>query len=288
MIARGDRRLGVLLLAPALLALGAVAVYPAIGVVVLSLSRRMPVFQIDEPVGLANYAFLAGDAAFWNAAAVTVRFTVASVALELGLGVLVALLIHGQRRYRAVTVGLLLLPWCLPPVVTARSFEWLLHPTSGLVNLLAGGRAINWLGDPGLALAAVVVADVWRTMPFVALLALARLSAIPAAVYEAAAVDGARGIAAFRTITLPLLAPVLIVAALFRALDAFRAFDLPFVLTGGGPASTTETVTLYAYRSLFQTLQLGFGAAVSTVVFAAVVVIAWLSMRLLERQERVT
>jgi multiple sugar transport system permease protein len=282
-----DRWLGVLLVAPSLLALAAVALYPAAGVVMLALSRRVPVFQIDEPVGLANFAFLAGDAAFWNAASVTVRFTVASVALELVLGVAVALLIHGQRRFRAVTVGLLLLPWCLPPVVTARSFEWLLHPTAGVVNVVSG-RAVNWLGDPGLALGAVVVADVWRTMPFVALLALARLSAIPTAVYEAAAVDGAAGLAAFRTITLPLLAPVLIVATLFRALDAFRAFDLPFVLTGGGPASTTETLTLYAYRSLFQMLQLGFGAAVSTVVFAAVVLIAWLAMRLLERQERLT
>jgi multiple sugar transport system permease protein len=277
----------VLLLAPALLALGAVAVYPAAGVVLLSLSRRMPVFQIDEPVGLANFAFLARDAAFWNAVSVTVRFTVASVALEVGLGVLVALLIHGQRRFRAASIGLLLLPWCLPPVVTARSFEWLLHPTSGVVNTLAG-RPINWLGDPALALGAVVVADVWRTMPFVALLALARLAAIPTAVYEAAAVDGAERLAAFRAITLPLLGPVLVVAALFRTLDALRAFDLPFVLTGGGPASTTETVTLYAYRSLFQTLQLGFGAAVSTVIFAAVAVIAWLSLRLHGRQERAT
>ena len=287
MTSRGERWLGVLLVAPALLALAAVAAYPAAGVVALALSRRMPVFQIDEPVGLANFAFLAGDDAFWKAVGVTVRFTIASVALELALGVAAALLIHGQRRFRAVAIGLLLLPWCLPPVVTARSFEWLLHPTSGIVNALAG-RPINWLGDPTLALGAVVAADVWRTMPFVALLALARLSAIPAAVYEAAAVDGARGFAAFRTITLPLLAPVLIVATLFRTLDAFRAFDLPFVLTGGGPASTTETVTLYAYRNLFQMLQLGFGAAVSTVVFAAVILFAWLSLRLHERHERLT
>jgi multiple sugar transport system permease protein len=287
MIARGERRLGVLLLAPAVAALAAVAVYPAVGVVALSLTRRMPVFQIDEPVGLANFAFLARDTAFWNALSVTARFTVASVAVELVLGVLVALAIHGQRRFRAATIGLLLLPWCLPPVVTARTFEWMLHPTSGVVNVVAG-HAINWLGDPGLALGAVVAADVWRTMPFVALLALARLSAIPAAVYEAAAVDGAQGFAAFRTVTLPLLTPVLIVATLFRTLDALRAFDLPFVLTGGGPASTTETATLYAYRSLFQTLQLGFGAAIATVVFAAVAVIAWLVLRLLDRHERMT
>lgn len=285
MIRRGDRRLGVLLLAPALLLLAAVTVYPALRVVGLSVERRVPVFGIEEVVGLANYRFLAGDPAFWNATRVTVTFAVASVAIEVVLAVAVALALEHVTRYRRVAVGLLLVPWCLPGVVTARTFEWLLHPTSGLVNLLAGGRPINWLGDPALALAALIAADVWRTMPFVALLCHARLLTIPGEVYEAAAVDGATRVATFRAITLPLLVPVLIVATLFRTLDAFRAFDLMFVLTGGGPASTTETLTIYAYRSLFQMLQLGFGSAASVVVFVAVLVTAWTYLRAMDAAE---
>jgi len=149
------------------------------------------------------------------------------------------------------------------------------------VNVVLGGHAINWLGDPRLALPGLVAADVWRTMPFVALLCYARLLTIPVEVYEAARVDGASRAATLRSITLPLLRPILLIALLFRTLDALRAFDLMFVLTGGGPANTTETLTVYAYRSLFQTLQLGFGAAIGVVVFALVMAVAWAYLRAL-------
>jgi multiple sugar transport system permease protein len=272
-IARGERRFGLLLAAPALLVLGAVTLYPVAHVLALSLQRRVPIFGVADWVGLANYAFLTRDPAFWNAARVTVVFVIASVAVELALGVAVALALHRQQRWRAIALALLLLPWCLPGVVTARTFEWIYHPTSGLAGAVArrlGAGAPNWLGDPSLSLAALIAADVWRTMPFVALLCYARLLGIPGEVYEAATVDGAGRAATLRAITLPLLAPVLLMVALFRTLDALRAFDLMFVLTGGGPAATTETLALFAYRSLFQTLHLGYGAAVSTVVFVLV------------------
>jgi multiple sugar transport system permease protein len=179
---------------------------------------------------------------------------------------------------------LLLLAWALPSVVTAKLFEWLYHPSAGLVNVVLGGRAVNWLGDPHLALPALIVADVWRTMPFVALLCYARLLTIPPEVYEAARVDGAGRAAMLTAITLPLLRPIALIALLFRTLDALRAFDLMFVLTGGGPAGTTETLTVYAYRSLFQTLQLGFGAALGVVVFALVMAVAWGYLRALRAE----
>lgn len=281
---RTDRRLALLLLAPALAVLAGVTLYPAASVLWLSLRRRVPVFGVDEFVGLAHYGFLAGDPGFWNAIRVTATFLAGSVALEVVLGVAAAVAMQRQQRWRAVTMGLLLLPWCLPGVVTARVWEWLYHPSAGLLNRVLGGRAVNWLGDPSLALGALIAADVWRTMPFVALLAYARLVALPAEIYEAAAVDGARGVTAFRKITLPLLLPVLLVALLFRTLDALRAFDLMFVLTAGGPAGTTETLTLLAYRHLFQMLQLGLGSAISTVVFALVIVVAWAYLSALERR----
>lgn len=281
--ARAERRLGLALLAPTLGLLAALTLGPALAVMWLALQRRVPVFDIAEFVGAANFAFLAGDARFWNAARVTAVFTVASVALELVLGVAVALILRAQRAGAGLALSLLLLPWALPSVVVARTFEWLYHPTAGLVNVLLGGRPINWLGDPALALAGVVLADVWRTLPFVALLCYARLLSIPPDLLEAAAVDGAGALARLRHVLLPQLRQVLLIALLFRTLDALRAFDLMFVLTGGGPAGTTETLTVYAYRSLFQTLQLGLGAAVGVVVFAAVMAVAAGYLRLLRR-----
>jgi multiple sugar transport system permease protein len=265
--------------------LGGTAIYPAIWVFWLSLQHRIPIFGIAHFAGLDHYAFLAIDPRFWNALRVTLAFTVVSVALELVLGLLAALLLRSQSTGRQIALSLLLLPWALPAVVTAKLFEWLYHPTAGLVNALLGGHRLNWLGDPHLALAGVILADVWRTMPFVALLCYARLLSISPDIYEAAQVDGADGLAAFRRITLPLLRPVLLIALLFRTLDALRAFDIMFVLTGGGPANTTETLTVYAYRSLFQTLQLGLGSAIAVSVFVLVMLVAWGYLTMLRREE---
>lgn len=275
-----DRRLGLILLSPTLVALGALTAFPGLWVLWLSLQHRVPIFGVARFAGLDNYAFLAGDPRFWGAARTTALFTVGSVALELVLGVGVALALARQRRGRRLALALLLLAWAMPSVVTAKLFEWLYHPAAGLVNVLLGGRALNWLGDPGWALPAVILADVWRAMPFVALLCYARLLAIPAELYEAAQVDGAGRLATLGRITLPLLARILLLALLFRTLDALRAFDIMFVLTGGGPAGTTETLTVYAYRGLFQMLQLGFGSAIGVVVFVLVMAVAWAYLRL--------
>jgi multiple sugar transport system permease protein len=280
---RADRRAGLAFVAPAVLVLAGLSLYPGLYVLWLSLQQRIPIFGIARFVGLEHYAFLAGDPRMWNAARVTLVFTIASVTLELVLGLATALALQRQRLGRRVAVSLLLLAWALPSVVTAKLFEWLYHPSAGLVNVLLGGRVLNWLGDPGLALAGLIAADVWRTMPFVALLCYARLLTIPGEVYEAARVDGAGRLATLTSITLPLLRPVLLIALLFRTLDALRAFDLMFVLTGGGPAGTTETLTVYAYRSLFQTLQLGFGSAIGVVIFALVMLVAAAYLGVLKR-----
>ena len=280
-----DRRLGWLLVSPALVVLGGLTAYPALWVLWLSLQYRIPVFSISRWAGLEQFLFLLVDPRFWNAAWVTMVFAVGSVALECALGLAVALGLRGQRRGRRVALGLLLLAWALPSVVTAKMFEWLYHPAAGLVNFVLGGHPFNWLGDPALALPGLIAADVWRTMPFVALLCYARLLGIPAEMYEAAEVDGAGRAAIFRLITLPMLRRILLIAALFRTLDSLRAFDLMFVLTRGGPAGTTETLTVYAYRSLFQTLQLGFGSAIGVVVFALVMLVAWAYLFVQRREE---
>ncbi len=287
---RADRRLGILMLAPAVVTLGALSVYPGVWVVWLSLQERIPIFQLARFVGPQHFAFLAGDRRFWSALATTLTFTVASVALELVLGVAVALALARQHRGRRLGLSLLLLAWAMPAVVTARMFEWLYHPAAGLVNYVlglgvAGGVHLNWLGDPHLALPAVILADVWRTMPFVAVLAYARLLGIPPEMHEAAIVDGAGRVAELMHVTLPLLRRVLMIAVLFRTLDALRAFDIMFILTGGGPAGVTETISIYAYRTLFQMLQFGFGSAIGVVVFALVMALAWIYLRLLARAD---
>jgi multiple sugar transport system permease protein len=282
---RGDRRTALLFLAPAVTVLAAVTIYPAIWLFWLSLEQRIPVFGIARFAGLDNYRFLAVDTRFWNAVRVTALFTAASVGLELALGLLTALALRALGRGLRLALSLLLLAWALPAVVTAKLFEWLYHPTAGLVNYAIGGRQLNWLGDAALALPGLILADAWRTMPFVALLCYARLLGIPPEVYEAAQVDGAGRIATLTRITLPLLRGVLLIALLFRTLDALRAFDLMFVLTGGGPAGTTETLTVYAYRTLFQTMQLGYGSSVSVAVFLVVMATAWGYLRALNRAE---
>jgi multiple sugar transport system permease protein len=283
---RAERRAAIAFVAPAVVTLAALTAGPALWVFWLSLRDRLPVFGIDRFVGLGHYAFFATDARFWSALRVTVTFTVVSVGVELVLGLAVALALRGQRVGRRTALALLLLAWALPGVVTARVFEWLYQPVAGLVNV-ALGMQLNWLGDPSLALPALVMADVWRTMPFVALFCYARLLTIPVVVYEAASVDGAGSAATFWYVTLPMLAPVLLVTLLFRTLDALRAFDLMFVLTGGGPAGMTETLTVYAYRALFQTLRLGFGSALGVVVFVVVMAVAAAYLAVLSRQERV-
>jgi multiple sugar transport system permease protein len=280
---RADRVAGLAFVAPAALTLAGLALYPALWVLWLSLQQRVPIFGIARFVGLDHFAFLATDPRFWNAAWVTLVFTGVSVALELVLGMAAALALQRQRVGRRLALSLLLLAWALPSVVTARLFEWLYHPSAGLVNVLIG-RPLNWLGDPTLALAGLILADVWRTMPFVALLCYARLLTIAPEVYEAARVDGAGRLATLTFVTLPLLRSILLVALLFRTLDALRAFDLMYVLTGGGPANTTETLTVYAYRSLFQTLQLGFGSAIGVVIFVLVMAVAAVYLRALRRE----
>jgi multiple sugar transport system permease protein len=281
---RRARTRGLLLLGPALVTLGALTLYPTIWVCWLSLQRRVPIFGVNRFEGLGNYVFLSTDPRFWKAMEVTILFTVASVALELVGGVLAAVVLRGLHTGSRIALSLLLLAWALPSVVTAKLFEWLYHPAAGLINFALGGVVLNWLGDPRLALPGLILADVWRTLPFVAVLCYARLLAIPADIYEAAELDGAGAVATFTRITLPLLSRILMIALLFRTLDALRSFDLMFVLTGGGPAGTTETLTVYAYRSLFQAVQLGLGSAVGVVFFALVMLVAWAYLGALRRQ----
>lgn len=249
------------LMSPALLLLAVVTALPMAYVVWLSLNRRA-LFHAEAFAGLDHYLRLAGDARFWNALGNTLYFAAVSVTLELALGLAIALLLARAGRVRSLVYAAVLVPWAVPTVVSARMWEWMYNPELGVLSYLAG-TPVNWLGDPVLALHAAIAMDVWKSTPFVALLLLAGLQGIPRDLLHAAAIDGAGAWTAFRRITLPGLAPVILVAAVFRTIDALRVFDAIYVLTGGGPANATETLSIYAYRVLFQMLDFGYGSALA-------------------------
>ena len=278
---KGDRRLGVALLLPggALLALFvyvpvAGSFWLALHGVVLSLPG------LGEPfVGLANFGELLASPVFRRALATTLVFVAASTSLELVLGLGLALCLHAAYRGRGLVRAAALLPWAVPTVVASQMWRFLMNDRYGPVSQwLLGGAAP--LADPAGALAAVIAADVWKTAPFVALILLAGLQGIPEELDEAASIDGAGPLERFVRVTLPLLRPALLAALLFRTIDAFRVFDLAFVMTQGGPGDATNVLQFFGYRRMFSEGLLGSGAAVSSVVFLLTFSVSLLYVRM--------
>ena len=277
MTGRRNVRLAAWLLAPAITFVVIVGAFPILSQFVLSLTEFNLKFAEERGfVGLSNFAKLAADAVFWRDLAQTLYFTIVSVGLELVLGLAAALLLNGIRRGRTAMTSAIIMPWALPTVVAATMWSLILNDRIGLANSLLARvgilrEPIVWLG-PRLAMSSVILADVWKTAPFVAIILLAGLKSIPRHYYEAAELDGAGRWQSFRSITLPLLRPFIAVAVLFRVMDAFRVFDLIWVLTGG--ASRTETLSVYIYRTLFRYADLGYGSAMTVALFAIVFLIS--------------
>ena len=271
--------------APAAILLGLVTAYPLAHVLWLSLERRS-LLDPGPPrfTGLDNYARLALDERFWNALGNTAYFAAVSVALELLLGLAFALAVQRPFRGRALVYGVILLPWAVPTAVSARMWEWIYDAEIGVLNHVLGAH-VNWLGSPAWALNAAIAMDVWKSTPFVALLLVAGLQGIPRELYHAAALDGASRLTILTRITLPLLLPVVLVALIFRTIDAFRVFDSIYILTGGGPANSTETLSIYAYKTLFQSLEFGYGSTLAFSTFVCVAVIAATYVFLLKRTQ---
>jgi multiple sugar transport system substrate-binding protein len=221
-----------------------------------------------RPSRASSSARLWGDGRWYRALVNTCVFTGASVAIETLLGLAFALVLHARLRAQGALRAAVLVPWALPTAVMALAWAWIFNDTFGvandvLVRLHLVAHPIAWLGEPRFAMAAIVAADVWKTTPFVALVVLAGLQAIPEDVLEAARVDGASPPRRFLRVTLPLLAPSLAVAVLFRAVQAWGAFDVVYVMTGGGPGGATETVSLYAYQSYFRYLDFRYGVTIA-------------------------
>jgi len=276
---RSERRLAWMLCAPAVIAMLLVTAYPIIYAFILSLQRvdlRFP----DEGgwVGLNNYIDVLTSSLWWQDVANTVGVTLISVTIEFALGMAIALLMHRAIFARGVVRTSVLIPYGIVTVVAAFAWQFAFQPATGFVNELPFvADDMDWFGDRFSAFFVIILAEVWKTTPFIALLLLAGLTTIDDGLYEAARVDGANAWQRFRRITLPLMKPAILVALLFRTLDAFRVFDSIFVMTRG--SVDTESVSILGYNQLISRLNLGLGSAVSVLIFLMVLGIAALFVK---------
>jgi len=278
---RSERRLGWLLCAPAAIAMLAVTAYPIGYAIVLSVQQvdlRFP----DEGgfVGLQNYGAVLSSGLWWTDLFNTIFLSVISVSIELCLGMAIALVMHRAIFGRGVVRTSVLIPYGIVTVVAAFSWQFAFAPDTGFVNhlpFIADDK--DWFGERFSAFAVIIMAEVWKTTPFMALLLLAGLTTIDDGLYDAAKVDGAGPWQRFVRITLPLMRPAILVALLFRTLDAFRIFDTIFIMTNG--AQDTQSVSILGYQQLISRLNLGLGSAVSVLIFLCVLVIAVFFVRFL-------
>ncbi|MFB2892641.1 carbohydrate ABC transporter permease [Aerosakkonemataceae cyanobacterium BLCC-F50] len=291
-IKRREQRTGWILILPALLLLLFVYGYPIIRAFWLSLftqnlgTELQPVFS-----GVDNYVRMAGDGRFWQSFWVTSVFTVSAVLLELLLGLGIALVLNEQFKGRSLVRTAAIIPWALPTALIGLAWAWIFNDQFGVVNdiLLRLGlikTGINWLGDPNLALFAVIIADVWKTTPFISILLLAGLQSISPDLYEAHSIDGATPWQSFYKITLPLLMPQILIALLFRFAQSFGVFDLIAVMTGGGPGGATEVVSLYIYATVMRYLDFGYGSALVVVTFSLLILAVAIASFLLSQMRK--
>jgi multiple sugar transport system permease protein len=275
--ARAERRLGWLLCAPAVIVMLAVTAYPIGYAVYLSLERydlRFPAQH--EFIGLANYATVLSNGLWWTAFGITVLITVVSLAFELVLGMGLALIMRWAMLGRGAVRTSILVPYGIVTVVAAFSWQYAWTPNTGyLANLLPTGNAPLTSQWPAIFI--IILAEIWKTTPFMALLLLAGLALVPDELIRAAKVDGATAWQRFTQIMLPLMKPAILVALLFRTLDAFRIFDNIFILTAG--ANNTRSVSILGYDNLFTALNLGVGSTISVLIFIAVAIIAFVFVK---------
>jgi multiple sugar transport system permease protein len=288
-VQKREQKTGWILLLPALIVMLVVYAYPILRAFWLSVFTQNLGTELEQVFsGLSNYGRMFSDGRFWQSLWNTTVFTTSSVLLELILGIGVALVLNQAFRGRGIVRTITLIPWALPTAVMGVAWAWIFNDQYGVVNdilrrlgLIETG--ISWLGNPTLAMIAVILADVWKTTPFIALLLLAGLQSIPGDLYEAHSLDGATPIQSFWKITVPLLMPQIIVSVLFRFAQAFAIFDLIQVMTGGGPGGATETVSIYIYSTVMRYLDFGYGSALIVVTFLILVIAVAIASLLLTR-----
>jgi multiple sugar transport system permease protein len=272
------KQMSLLWFVPAAVLLAVIVAYPLLRTLLLSFVRKSLATGFRaEFAGFDNFIRLAFDSRFWQCLRTTAFFTVVSVLAEFLIGLVLALSATSLTTFRSFTRVIFLVPWTLPTAVIAVLWAWIFNDQFGVLNavLLRIGvlhSPVIWLGQPGPAISAIIVADVWKTAPFVFLILLAGLQNIPRDLYEAIEVDGGGAWQQFRFVTWPHLLPFVFVAVIFRVVQAFAIFDLVWVMTGGGPGGATETVSIYTYQTYMRYLDFGYGGALAmaTVVILAI------------------
>jgi multiple sugar transport system permease protein/N,N'-diacetylchitobiose transport system permease protein len=286
---KGQGRMAIALLLPAAVVVFGVVLYPVIRTFITSL------FAVNSPmpgsypfVGLDNYIKVFQDPAFYSVVWHTLYFTLVSTGAELSLGIAVALLLNAPLRARWFWRSIVVLPWAVPTIVNGALWRWIYNGQYGALNGLLSTLGISdtphqWLGSPFLALNMVIIADVWKNTSIVAFFILAGLQTIPDDIREAARVDGAGAWRSFWSITMPLLVPSIAVVLILRTIEAFKVFDIIYVMTGGGPANGTQTIAFYTYLQAFSNQLYGYGSALAYLIVLAVFALAMLYLRLLRQ-----
>jgi ABC-type sugar transport system permease subunit len=263
------RILGLLLISPAMLAIFGVVLFPLLSSLSLSFQQHdLARPQEDAFIWFGNYIDLLQDPRYLNSLQATLKFSLVSVVIELILGVAIAMVLNQNFRGRGFVRGLMILPWAMPSIVNAAMWKWIYNADYGALNaLLSQLHLIDhyrvWLGEPSTAMFLIILANVWKETPFTIILILAALQTIPDDLYEASRVDGATEWQAFLRITLPLILPVLMIAGLLQFIWGFQTFELIYIVTGGGPFSSTEMTNLRVYATTFRSLRFGYGAAMA-------------------------
>ncbi|MCL4834168.1 MAG: sugar ABC transporter permease [Caldilineaceae bacterium] len=273
--AKAEERLSYFFLIPTLVVVLGVAFYPLMQTVYATFfDAKLGSARAWEYIGLENYSRLLTNGNWWDAVWATVKFTVASVGFELVLGLGIALVVNSKFPGRGLMRTAMLVPWAIPTAISSQMWKWMYNDVFGVINDIFTRvipilpEKIAWVARADTALWSLVAVDVWKTTPFMALLLLAGLQLIPADIYEAASVDGATGWRQFTTITLPMLRSSIVVALIFRSLDALRVFDLVWIMTGGGFG--TETMATINQRNLIQFQKLGYGSTISVAIFVVI------------------
>jgi trehalose/maltose transport system permease protein len=266
-----------LFMAPMLIVLALVAGWPLVRTMWFGLTdANLSDLEAAEFIGLANYSYLLTDPDWWNAVWNTLIFTGVSLSVETVLGLAIAITLNAHFRGRGLLRAAVLIPWAIPTVVSAQMWNWMYHDVFGVINevLKITGlitEPIAWTASPDTALLAVIMVDIWKTTPFMALLLLAGLQMLPQECYESARVDGVHPVKVFFKVTLPLLKPALMVAVIFRALDALRIFDLIYVMSGNN--KDTMSMSVYARQQLVDFQDVGYGSAAATLLFLIIALI---------------
>jgi multiple sugar transport system permease protein/N,N'-diacetylchitobiose transport system permease protein len=285
-----DTQFSWLIIAPAIVIVFGIVLFPLLQTFLYSL-KDMDLTSANqgEFVGLSNYAATLSDPHFWQTVGRTAYFSIVSISLEIVLGMLIALLLNEDIRGKTFLRSIIILPWAVPTIVNGAMWKWIYHAEYGALNALLTQLGIiqeyqSWLSSPWLAMNMVILADVWKMTPFVAIFFLASLQLVNKSVYEAAMVDGAGIFRRFFMLTLPYLKPTLLVIIVMRTMETFKVFDIIYAITQGGPANGTLVLTYEAYLKAFSNLQYSQGATISYLIAMMIALLTFVYVKILKRE----